>query len=249
MLYKKKLTPIVWVFGVLVAAALLPATLAFGEIVNIVNIDFDGFRSGDVMGPTYVGSGAAGGGNVFNGLPADSKTGGDNLTVSAVDLLDSYGTQTTLDFTVSPVGGDVYGAGTPTTDPTSSAALYGDYVFTHSGSPFTISGFDPLVLSADVYFYYVLYGGTVTVDGATPDPFTPHGIFNNSNTMCFLNVPVVGGQIAGQFGPGTTVIKGMTIVSKVPEPGTIVLLMSSLLALGGVTGSRRWRGRRSTSAA
>ena len=229
--------------------ALLSTAPAPSPIRSIVNIDFDGFRTDDVQGPTYVGEGAARGGTVFNSLPANSMGNtnipgdpADNLTVGASDLLDSYGTQTTLDFTVSPVGGDVAGAGTPTTDPFSSAALHGDYIFDHSAgndsdSPFTISGFDPVVSSADIYFYHG--GGTILIPGETPDPFTPSGIFNSGNTVCFLDVPVVGGQISGQFGPGTTVIKGITIVSKVPEPGTMTLALSGLAVVGALLIRRR----------
>jgi hypothetical protein len=211
---------------------------------NIVNIDFNGVRNTpgpDVPGPTYSGSGAAGGGIVFNGIPADSRltfpNDFDNLTVGATDLLDSDGNPTAIDFTVSPVGGDV--GGPPTTDPTSPEALFSDYVFDHSAgntsdSPFTISGLG-LAMTADLYFYHTSPDATITVDGATPAPFVGYGIFYSGNTLFFPNVPIVNGTISGHFGNGmTAVIEGLTIVTynaPVPEPSTGVLLLVGLVGL------------------
>jgi hypothetical protein len=210
---------------------------------RIVNIDFNGVRDGDVVGPTYVGQGAAGGGTVFNGLLADSRSpNGDNLTVSGTNLLDSNGNATTIRFTVSPVGGDV--GGTATTDPTSPLALLSDYVFDHSAanssdSPFVISGLAGA--QADLYFYLNSSAATVTVDGATASSFTPTGIYTTANTRYFARVPIVNGQITGHFGylpNGTAVIQGLTIVASIPEPGTFVLL-----GFGGL-GMLCWRRRR-----
>lgn len=219
-----------------------PPPLSRLTVGQIVNIDFNGFRPGDVMGPTYVGSGAAGGGSVFNGIPVDSTGGNDNLTVTASNLLDANGIPTRIGFTVSPVGGD-NAVGSPA--PTSSSALFGDYIFDHSAgnnsdSPFTITFLDPAV-SADLYFY--INGiNRVTVDGAIPAPFTSSGIFTsgiNGNTAFFANVPIVNGQITGHFGNELAVIGGMTVVTYVPEPATGVLLL-----VGAVGMPWLWRVRR-----
>jgi len=208
---------------------------------QIVNIDFNGVRNvpgPDVPGPTYSGAGAAGGGNVFNGILADSRltypNDDDNLTVGAVNLLDSYGALTSAAFTVSPVGGDV--GGTPTTDPTSYEALFSDYVFDHSAgnnsdSPFVISGL--LGTQADLYFYFTNGADKVTVDGAAPGTLVPSSIFNSGNTVYFPMVPIVNGQITGHFGNGTAVIEGLTIVAEVgvPEPAAGTLLLTALIGL------------------
>ena len=126
------------------------------------------------------------------------------------------------------------GAGTPTTDPTSSAALYGDYVFDHSAgnssdSPFTITFGDPTI-SADLYFYTTGTAATITVSGGTLASSTPNSIFNNVNTLFYPDVPVVNGMITGHFGNGmTAVFEGLSVVSYVPEPASWLLL-----ALGGL---------------
>jgi hypothetical protein len=74
-------------------------------------------------------------------MPGDGNT--DNLAVSATALLDSNGSATTVNFSISPVGGD-----TEASNAIEPAALYDDYIFNNSagnqvgaaGSPFTISG-------------------------------------------------------------------------------------------------------------
>lgn len=84
----------------------------------VINIDLKGVRNDpgpDVPGLIYSGQGAAGGGAVWNGITADSRTqigadDDDNLTVTGGNLLNSIGGATTLGFTISPVGGDVGGA-------------------------------------------------------------------------------------------------------------------------------------------
>lgn len=194
---------------------------------NIVNIDFNGSRIGDVPGPTYSGQGAAGGGLTWNGIAADSRIlsgpdeglNDDNLTVGRDNLVNSLGIATTIDFTVSPMGGDVGGA--PATDPTATGALYSDYIFNKSAgnltdlSPFTITGLGnaPFV---DLYFYKA--NGGVTIEGVKASAFIPVGIFTSANTFYFKTVPVTGGTVSGNLGPGTAVINGMSIVTPLPQP-------------------------------
>ena len=91
---------------------------------SVVNIDFNGLRNvpgPDVLGPTYEGVSPAGGGRVFNSIVAESSLPGggddDNLTLNAMDLVDSFGDLTTIGFFVSPMGGDV--GWVPTTNPQS----------------------------------------------------------------------------------------------------------------------------------
>jgi hypothetical protein len=193
---------------------------------SIVNIDFNGVRNvpgPDELGPTYAGVGAAGGGMVWNGITADSRIEGggddDNLTVEAAGLLDSMGGTTTIAFTVGPMGGDVGGA--PTTNPSTSQALYSDYIFNNSAgnsagqSPFVITGLGQAP-TVDLYFYRS--AGTITVADVAPSAITPSGLFTGANTTYFRNVPVLGGSVSGNFGPGTTVINGLTIVKPLPQP-------------------------------
>jgi hypothetical protein len=193
---------------------------------RIVNIDFNGVRNipgPDLPGPTFVGQSAAGGGTVWNGILADSRledgTDEDNLTVGGTNLVSSLGAATTVSFTVAPMGGDVGGA--PTTDPSSAAALFSDYIFNNSAanlageSPFTISGLGDAA-TADLYFYRA--AGGVKITGVAPVSFPGTGIFTTGNTLFFKSVPVSGGTIAGAFGPGTTVINGLTIDTSLPEP-------------------------------
>ena len=204
----------------------------------IVNIDFNGVRNvpgPDVLGPTYSGAGAAGGGKVFNGITADSRlsdgTDEDNLTVSAENLLNSVGDTTTVSFTVSPMGGDVGGAAT--TDPASTEALFSDYVFNNSAgntageSPFTISGLGTIPF-VDLYFYHT--SGGVTIPGSATTAFAGQGIFTSGNTYFFSHVPVTNGIVEGTFGSGTAVIEGMSIVSPLPRP-----FVKSVAPTGGGT--------------
>lgn len=192
----------------------------------IVNIDFNGVRNvpgPDELGPTFVGLGAAGGGTVWNGIVADSRVEGggddDNLVVAGSDLLDSMGGSTTIAFTVEPMGGDVGGA--PTTDPTSSRALFSDYIFNNSAgnhagqSAFVISGLGE-VPTVDLYFYRA--AGSVSVADVAPSATTLGGLFTAGNTVYFKNVPVLGGSVSGLFGPGVTVINGLSIVKPLPQP-------------------------------
>ena len=187
---------------------------------QIVNIDFNGKRPGDGdSAGTFIGSGAAGGGSLFNGITADSTGGNDNLTVSGFHLLTDAGTPTTVGFTISPVGGD-HEPG----QPFEPASLYDDYIFNNSagnntpgGSPFTISGLGGAT-TADVY----LYGSF----DANPDFVIAgysgsgvFGVYNGLNATAYLGVPVSGGAITGFFGVGATgVLGGLTIVTPVGLP-------------------------------
>ncbi len=192
----------------------------------VVNIDINGVRNvpgPDVPGPTYEGQSPAGGGTVWNGILVDSRledgTDEDNLTVEASNLVNSLGDTTPVSFSVSPVGGDVGGAAT--TNPASAEALFSDYFFNNSAgnqageSPFVIDGLGdaPMV---DLYIYY--RQGTVNIPGASTAPFTPVGIFSGANTLFYQKLPVTDGKITGTFGPGTTVINGLTIAKPLPQP-------------------------------
>jgi len=201
---------------------------------NVVNIDFNGFRTNspgnvDVQGPTYVGVSAAGGGLVWNGIAADSITGGDMLTVAGSELLNSAGKKTSVGFTVSHVGGDVGGA--PTTDATSSGALWSDYIFCNSAgnlsrAAFTISGLGSAT-TADLYFYVTGNGG-ISVGSA-------EGTYVGTNILFFDDVAVTGGTITGYLASDAsysncTVLRGLSIVT-VPEPGAFALLAAALIGL------------------
>lgn len=192
----------------------------------VVNVDFNGSRNipgPDVPGPTYSGQSAAGGGQVWNGIAADSRledgTDEDNLTVTGTDLVNSIGESTPISFTVSPMGGDVGGA--PTTNPSVQGALFSDYIFNNSAanlageSPFTLDGLGAVPF-VDLYFYVT--GGTISVNDAAAGGFTPGGIFTAANTRRFARVPVSDGKIEGTFGPGTTIVEGFSIAFPLPRP-------------------------------
>ena len=195
-----------------------------------VNIDFNGKRPGDAdSAGTFVGSGAAGGGTVFNGLTADSTGGNDNLTVSGTDLLSDTGAPTTIDFTIGPVGGDH-----EPSQGSEPASLYDDYVFNNSagnitpgGSPFTISGLGDAT-TADLYFYGSFGSQAFIVNGAPTGGI--FGIYNSLSATAFFDVPVTAGTITGLFGVGQTGVLGGLTVSAVPEPATATLLGVTALA-------------------
>ncbi|MCX6873136.1 MAG: hypothetical protein NTW21_04920 [Verrucomicrobia bacterium] len=205
-------------FALAVAAALafIPSARA-----QIVNVDFNGFQVGDVLGPTYVGSGAAGGGTVFNGVTANSSGGNFNLTVTASDLQSDTGTATPVGLTIGSVAGDYNAPGaTPNND------LFRDYVFINTGGnggnhTFTISGLGSAP-TADLYFYYRTdygLGMTITIGTETADTFTPVGIFTAGNTKYFANVPVVDGAISGTWGNGSVEsLSGLTIKAAAGVP-------------------------------
>ena len=183
---------------------------------SVINVDFNGIRDGDPdLGPTYSAVGMAGGGTVFNGIVADSRGGDDNITVTATDLLDSFGAATTVDFEVSMVGGDV---NDPPADATDPAALTCDYIFDYSAgnssdSPFTISGLGDAT-EVNLYFYGT---SSVNAGGVSVDNTSASAVIGNANV--YYHVPVVDGAVTGHFGNGsTTCISGLSIA--IPDEGT-----------------------------
>ena len=212
----------------------LRATLIAGAFARqVVNIDFKGTRPGDAGDAgSYVGVSAAGIGNVFNGISADSTGGNDNLTVSGFNLLSDSGVPTTVGFSISPVGGD-----NEPGQPFEPASLFDDYVFNNSagnstpgGSPFTISGLGD-ALTADLF----LYGSF----NSTPDFVIPgysgSGVFGTYNGLlatAYYDVPVTGGSITGLFGVGETgILGGLTVATSVPEPASLGLALFGSTAL------------------
>jgi len=204
---------------------------------RMINIDLNGWREGETEPVTFVGTGVAGGGLVFNGIPADSTGGDDNLTVTGTNLLDSIGDATTVNFTLSPVAGRRMSG---TSDPASKDNLFADFVAvgyqgqTTGTSDFTIKGLGA-VPTVDLYFYFredplsdgQFAGSAFAVAGADSAPFTAHGIFNDGNTVYLKNVPVVGGSVTGTFtgqvgaggeGSAAGAMSGMTIQKPLPKP-------------------------------
>ncbi len=204
----------------------------------VINIDLNGVRNDpgpDVLGPTFSGQGAAGGGGIWNGITVDSRTEGggddnDNLTITGSNLLDSIGGATTVGFSIGPVGGDVGGA--PTTNPASSLALFSDYVFVGFAAQisftadFTITGLSD-VPTVDLYFHNPL--GTIKIPGAVEATPALSGLFNRGNTHVFLSVPVSGGAIKGTLSGDAALdtparLAGLTVVK--PPPHALVRSVS-----------------------
>ena len=210
----------------------LTASLS-AALQQIVNIDFNGVRPGDAgSAGTFVGSGGAGGGTVFNGISADSTGGSDNLTVSGFNLLTDTGVPTTVGFSISPVGGD-----NEPSQPFEPFSLYDDYIFNNSagnntpgGSPFTISGLGDAV-TADLY----LYGSFNTTPDFVIPGYSGSGVFGTYNGLlatAYYDVPVTGGSITGLFGVGETgVLGGLTVATSVPEPASLGLVILGSAAL------------------
>ncbi len=195
---------------------------------TIVNIDFNGFRSGDVQGPTYSGTvlyGPAGSGTAWNGITIDSINFGDGQTVGGSGLLNSAGVATSIGISVSPVGGDVNDA--TTTKTTDIEALWTDYAF--GNASFTITGLGSAT-AADIYYYCrgdqaapVLGGVTATNLGKFADGGEAGAWYTYR-----AHVSVINGTITSSSNP-FTVVAGMSIV--VPEPSTLVLLAAGLIGL------------------
>lgn len=204
----------------------LTASLS-AALQQIVNIDFDGVRPGDAgSAGTFVGSGGAGGGTLFNSISADSTGGNDNLTVAGFNLLSDMGVATTVGFSISPVGGDHEPA-----QPHTPVSLYDDYIFNNSagnntpgGSPFTISGLGDAV-TADLY----LYGSFNTTPDFVIPGYSGSGVFGTYNGLvatAYYDVPVTGGSITGLFGVGETgILGGLTVATSVPEPASLGLVL------------------------
>lgn len=213
------------------------AFVAFNEVLAAatVNIDFTGAQNTDWgsagggrgPGPTYIGLGAAGGGSVWNGILADQRlpdgTDDRNITVSSSNLVNSLGEATAIGFTIGPVSSDDPAGGS---DPTATAALFGDYLYVGYGgqttgrADFTINGLGatPYV---DLYFYYG-FSGNFVVPGGTPTPFVAQGIFTPGNTLHFANAPVTNGTVAGTMGTGPlTTLNGLTIQKAASQPGPL----------------------------
>ena len=210
---------------------------------KIINIDINGVGHSPIpVGPTYVGQGAAGGGNVFNGILADSNLPDtvppngpydDNLTIGGTNLLDSLGTPTTVNFTLSPVGGGNSGAvGGKTSE--NWAALNHDWILvgyfgqTSGSADFTVSGLGSAPI-ANLYFYFRedarengrFGSGSYTIPGvAGPAAFAGRGVFGNQNTTFLKNIPVTDGKITGTFKSVSVlaIMTGLTIEMPLPQP-------------------------------
>jgi hypothetical protein len=222
------------------ASVLVPASLS----AQIINIDFLSQRGSETVAANYVGQGADGGGTVFNGLAAPNVDEGDNINVSGSDLLNSTGGATTVGFSVTDVGSDNSGD-------LNAGILNGAYIFIDSAqnlqtsASFAISGLT--TTSADLFFYSAnavagLGNPTITLtSGGTETTYTGSiSPFNSVNTIEFLDVPVIGGEITGTFGADRALVMGGLTVEEIPEPSTW-----ALMGLGA--GFLVWRLRRSGS--
>ncbi|MDB6154788.1 MAG: hypothetical protein JWL90_3241 [Chthoniobacteraceae bacterium] len=202
-----------------------------------INIDFNGKRPGDAdSAGTYFGPGAAGGGNTFNGLTADSTGGDDNLQVSGSNLLNDQGIATKVAFTIGLVGGDHEPGQANQPD-----VLFDDYVFNNSaanssptGSPFTISGLSDAA-TADLYFYMGFNTGIIGINGVEGGGVA--GNYNGLNAIFFDDVPVTNGTVEGVLSANgsTGVLSGLT-VEFIPEPCS-----TALMAFGGIAALLRRR--------
>ena len=100
------------------------------------------------------------------------------LTLAADSLLDSFGNETTIRFTTSPVGAD---GGAAVVDAADPAALLADYLFVgyppqaaNATADFTIGGLEGTQM-VDLWFYGGNVGA-VTIPGVDPAPFAATGI-------------------------------------------------------------------------
>ena len=238
-------------FSLVTAAAILfPTSLS----AQIINIDFLSQRTtSESVATNYVGEGAAGGGTTFNGLAAidDLPAGGspsDDISVGGTAFLSAAGLPTTVGFSITDVGADHSGD-------LNNGILNGAYLFINSAenegtlsANFTINGLTSP--TADLYFYTsnntsLLGDPTVTFTSGplSATTFTATGIFTSANTIEFLNVPVVSGDISGIYAvtnDNNPLILGGLTIAEVPEPSTW-----AMMGLGA--GFLLWHLRRSGS--
>jgi len=241
--------------GLLVAAFFGAPRLASAVIINV---DVEGYRTAGggnngVPAVTYVGTGAAGGGSVFNSVTAtavsdnsNSTTTGDMQTLTSVGgLLDSTGALTPVNFTIGPIGLDNESAAA--TPATAQNSLFNDYVFNHSAGnssnvSFTISGLTPLA-AYDVYLYAgfgdIGHLAATSITGGTATAFTPTGIFTAANTVLYAVAADGSGNILGTMGAGTNILAGVTVASPVPEPSSALLFSLGALVLVAFGARRR----------
>jgi hypothetical protein len=208
---------------------------------NVVNIDFNGQQPDDSVGPTYSDAIVPGSGTTWNGITVASTPAGAYLdTVTGTNLLNSAGGATSIGITITPVGGDNGRAGT---DPASLNALIGDYIFCWTGddlvsSTITISGLGSAT-TADLAFYI---NGAGALDGIsfTGAAHSTHAALIDLGDgagylLPFYSVPVFGGTITGVMTDASiynqiAIVSGMSIAT-VPEPSTLVLLLSGVAGL------------------
>lgn len=211
------------------------------QAAKVVNIDINGSRNGQggvpEIGPTFGGQSPAGGGQVWNGIVADSRLpdgqDDDAITFSGTQLVDSIGNTTAVSFTMGPVAGGNQGTGTL---PTGQDALFFDWVLVGyfgevvGTADFVIEGLGSHEI-ADLYFYHRGdFPGTYVIGGTPllPDPFAGVGIFTPSRTLYFKDVAIVDGRIAGQFTEGSSLlglVSGLTVVMSpvAAPPGPLTL--------------------------
>jgi archaellum component FlaG (FlaF/FlaG flagellin family) len=197
---------------------------------TVINIDINGrANSGgnaQQIGATFAGQGYPAGGTTFNGILADSALpngidNNTNLTFGANNLLDSVGSNTTVNFTMSNVAAN--NDGTANTAPSGVNALFGDYVTATAptNASFTISGLGSAP-SINLYLYQSHLPGGLFIGGQklTPTIITNLGNYTPGNTLHFTGIPVSGGTVSGVFGndSGQASLSGLTIEKPVPGP-------------------------------
>lgn len=184
-----------------------------------------------------MGQSAAGGGAVWNGVLADSRVApgepdNDALFFGGTNLVESSGAPTEAFFWMGPVAAG--NQGTPDA-PTQLTALLWDWVLVgyfaeYTGvADFTISGLGTHQ-KADLYFYNRGDGwaGSCSFGGmpALPAAYSDVGIFTGACVTYFKEVPIVDGQIVGQFseaGRLLALLSGLTVVMSpvTPPPGPL----------------------------
>jgi hypothetical protein len=230
-----------------------------------INIDFNGASGSELLGATYIGVGMGGGGNVFNGILADSRPSFNLVTPSGTNLLNSLGQATAVGFTMGQLIGDNPSAqGVPANN---ILALVVDYLvsvpsFASYPGPanFTISGLGA-ASNVDVFLISHLNGQGITLAGASPAPFVarPGGASTfvqsylavggqSSYLYYWPNVPVTNGVVTGVMDGGSSsiVMDTMTIQAHVALP-ILPLTLNSSFQSNALTLS--WLGRVTLQAA